>query len=57
MNRNIKNISLAEYQEKKAAGLLDPKTIYMVIAPPDFGEEVAVPTSCEVYDAGGNRVQ
>lgn len=57
MNKNIKCISKAEYQEKQAAGLLTDGTLYMICDQSKVDEDEEIPAFCEVYDAGGNRVR
>ena len=57
MNKNIKCISKAEYQEKQTAGLLDTGTLYMICDQSKVYEDEEIPAFCEVYDAGGNRVR
>ena len=55
--RKINCISLAEYQKKQTAGLLDTEAVYMVCDQSKVDEDEEIPAFCEVYDAGGNRVQ
>lgn len=57
MSKKIKCISKAEYQEKQNAGLLDAGTLYMICDQSKVDEDEEIPALCEVYDAGGNRVQ
>lgn len=57
MNKNIKCISKAEYQEKQTAGLLDAETVYMICDQTKIAEDEEIPAYCEVYDAGGNKIQ
>ena len=57
MNKRIKCISNAEYQEKQTAGLLDTETVYMICDQSKVDEDEEIPAYCEVYDAGGNKIQ
>lgn len=53
----FKCITMAEYQEKKSAGLLTDGTLYMICGQSKVDEDEEISAFCEVYDAGGNRVR
>ncbi len=57
MSKKIECTSKAEYQEKKSAGLLTDGTLYMTCDQSKVDEDEEIPAYCEVYDAGGNKVQ
>lgn len=57
MSKKIECTSKAEYQEKKSAGLLTDGTLYMICDQSKVDEDEEIPAYCEVYDAGGNKVQ
>ena len=50
-------LTMTEYQEKQTAGLLDTGTLYMICDQSKVDEDEEIPAYCEVYDAGGNKVQ
>lgn len=53
----FKCLTMAEYQEKKSARLLNTGTLYMICDQTKIDEDEEIPAFCEVYDAGGNRVR
>ena len=53
----FKCLTMAEYQEKKSAGLLTDGTLYMICDQSKVDEDEEIPSYCEVYDAGGNKIR